>query len=284
MAGPPLIAASLWAWQGGNPAGTSTGARPWFFRLTWQNAFDFIPSNPSTIPALKTDITYDATAIKTAALDALKQAYKAWPVTVFEGTTGGDHRAVIQTTSNQGPSCGFTDPNNSPPQLSTVVYECNMEQSQIALQVVINNAPDETVALGRQDLIQAIGRGIGATAAHEIAHQFLGLCCNMDVLTSQDPNAAATYNNGDGDGDPNPQVPNSDPAPYTGYGKDGKTPIHWEATTQQDLAKCLASGWTDYGLTNCAVKLQLSLNRRGLNLQGGVWSKAVLPQNPRDPE
>jgi len=82
VAGPPLIAASLWAWQGGNPAGTSTGARPWFFRLTWQNAFDFIPSNPSTIPALKTDITYDATAIKTAALDVLKQAYKAWPVTV----------------------------------------------------------------------------------------------------------------------------------------------------------------------------------------------------------
>ena len=114
-----------------------------------------------------------------------------------------------------------------------------MAQAQIALKVVINNSADEANALKRQDLIRDIGRGIGNNAAHEIAHQFLGSCCSIDALTSNDPNAAATYNNGEASGDPNPDIVNSDPAPFTGFGKDG-IPIHWESTTQQALQACLA--------------------------------------------
>lgn len=112
-----------------------------------------------------------------------------------------------------------------------------MEEAQEALQVIINNSQDETAALNNPKLIQAIGRGIGSTAAHEIAHQFLVECCSMDVKISADPNAAGTYNNGDADADPNPQVVDSDPSPYTGYWKDGKTPIKWESTTQAALTR-----------------------------------------------
>ena len=191
----------------------------------------------------------------------------------------GDHQAVVQTTSTgQGPTCGFTNPNQTVS--STVVYECNMQEAQVALQVVVNNSQDEASALGRSDLIQAIGRGNGNTAAHEIAHQFLLKCCSMDVLTSEDSNAAATYNNGDASGDPDPQDLNSDPSPYTGYGKDGKTTIHWENTTKQALTKCLSKGWTDFGVQTCAGKLQLSLRMPipGAKSTASFWGKTVLPR------
>lgn len=235
-----LLAQTLWAQSGGNPSGNSTAGRPWYFILNWQNQFDFIPDVPTLLLPLKTDITSNATVIKTSALQSLKKAYAQWPVVVVEGSLGtGDHQAVVQT-SYAGTDCGNT--NNNQTASSTVYYECNMEQAQLALQVVINNAQDESKALQRQDLFQAIGRGIGNTAAHEIAHQFLGRCCSMDVLTSADPQSAATYNNGDADGDPNPQVTNSDPAAYTGYGKDGKSPIHWESTSQTGPAEVLGSG------------------------------------------
>jgi hypothetical protein len=248
---PPLdvIAASLWAFPLGNPSGIGATGRPWYFILNWQNAFDFIPDYPAILPDLKTDITNNATAIKAAALAALKEAYKPWGVTVVEGTPNtGDHQAIVQTSStDQGPSCGSTNINVVHRVDSEVWYECNMEQAQRALQVAINNAQDETNALKRQDLIQAIGRGIGNNAAHEIAHQFLIKCCSMDVLTSDDPASAGTYNNGDADGDPNPQIINSDPAPYTGYGKSGK-PIFWEDSTKKALGNCLGKGWRNYNI------------------------------------
>jgi hypothetical protein len=251
--------ASLWANPRGSPSNNGAAGRPWYFILNWQNVFDFIPDKPSIRPDLKADITGSATAIKAAALDALQQAYKQnqWSVVVVEGTPNtGDHQAVVQTTStNQGPSCGSTNITVANPKDSEVWYECNMEQAQWALQISINTAQDESNALTRQDLIQAIGRGIGNTAAHEIAHQFLLLCCSMDVLISDDSDAAGTYNNGSADGDANPLVINSDPAPYTGYGKDG-TPIHWENSTKSALDKCLGSAWTDFGGA-CAVKLKL---------------------------
>lgn len=119
-----------------------------------------------------------------------------------------------------------------------------MGQAQAALNIAINSAQDVSNAINNVALIQAIGRGIGNTAAHEIAHQFLNHCCSMDALYASgngqiiDPNAPGTYNNGSSDGDPNPQVLNSDPAPYTGYGKGG-SPIHWESTTQAALDTCL---------------------------------------------
>jgi hypothetical protein len=251
--------------------------------LTWQNDFDFIPDVPSTLDTLKTDITFDATTIKNAALDALKKAYSPWRVTIFEGLTGGDHSALIQTTtSGQGSSCGFTNLDISPPTTSVVAYECNMKEAQEALQVVIRNAQDEKAALNNLKLIQAIGRGIGSTAAHEIAHQFLAKCCSMDVLISDDVNAAGTYNNGDADGDPSPQVVDSDPSPYTGYWKDGTTPIKWESTTKAALTKCLGSGWKDYGLTTCSVKLELSLNYFEFRSPGDAFSTASIPDHALD--
>ncbi len=240
------LAASIWASPGGDPSGIGAG-RPWYFILNWQNAFDFIPDVPTYRPDLKTDITSNATTIKATALQALKSAYRQWPVVVVEGTPGtGDHQALVQTSPpDQGLSCGSTNINVVHPVDSEVWYECNMEQAQVALQVAINNTQDETNALHRQDLIQAIGRGIGNTSAHEIAHQFLIKCCSMDVFTSDDPASAGTYNNGDADGDPNPQIINSDPAPYTGYGKSGK-PIFWEDSTKKALGNCLGKGWHDY--------------------------------------
>jgi hypothetical protein len=243
----PVQAASLWAFPGGSPSRDDGAGRPWYFILNWQNAFDFIPDDPSIRSDLKTDITNNATAIKTAALNALKEAFNAWSVVVVEGTPNtGDHQAVVQTNStNQGPSCGSTNINVVHPTDSEVWYECNMEQAQWALGIIINNAQDEANALTRQDLIRAIGRGVGNNAAHEIAHQFLIKCCSMDVLISDDPGSAGTYNNGSADGDANPQVINSDPAPYTGYGKSGK-PIFWEDATKKALGNCLGKGWHDY--------------------------------------
>lgn len=155
-----------------------------------------------------------------------------------------------------------------------------MEEAQVALQVQINNSRDEAKALKRQDLIQAIGRGMGNTAAHEIAHQFLILCCSMDATISADPNAAATYNQGDADGDPSPNVPDSDPATYTGFGKDGKTAIHWESTTQQGLTRCLANGWTSYGLDSCAAKIGMPNDTTNPT---GPWRKAVGVRPRRKP-
>jgi hypothetical protein len=272
----PVDFASLWAEPQGNPSGNNAAGRPWYFILNWQNTFDFVPDNPSMRTDLKTDITSNATTIKTTALKALKQAYAGWPVVVVEGTPNtGDHQAVVQTTLTDATSCGITDPNQVPPNDSELSYECNMEEAQVALQVVINNAQDESNALNRIDMIQAIGRGIGNNAAHEIAHQFLSACCSMDVKISADPAAAGTYNNGDANGDPNQQVVDSDPAPYTGYGKDGKA-IHWEATTNKALTKCLGSGYTNYGLTVCAVNLNLSQNQSITGQQQRYWAKEVV--------
>lgn len=99
----------------------------------------------------------------------------------------------------------------------------------------------------------------------------------MDAMTSVDSNAAATYNNGDADADPNPNVANSDPAPYTGFGKDGKTPIHWENTTRQALQACLAQGWRNFGMKSCAVSLNLSHNSP--RHKNELWAKALMRQD-----
>ena len=252
---PILMALSLWAQTGGNPSRNSTASRPWYFRIKWQNQFSFIPDFPNILDNLKIDISYNATRIKDAAKAAFQKAYD-WPVTVFEGDTGGDRLVTVQTAAASGMACGNT-PNISY-RNSEVYYECVMKNAQFAVQARITNAQDEAVQVLRPDLIQAIGRGVGDTAAHEIAHQFLGPCCSMDVLTSADPNAAATYNNGSEDGDSRPTCSpqlnhdcspvNSEPATYTGFGKDGRTAIHWEDTTRRVLHRCIGSGWVDYPL------------------------------------
>jgi hypothetical protein len=262
----------MWANTGGDPSNHNAMGRSWYFILNWQNSFDFIPDNPESLPSLKTDVTSDATTIKTAALQALQHAYSAWKVVVVEGTPNtGDHQAIVETNLPVN-ACGVTAGSLSTSSLS---YECNMEQAQFALQVVINNAQDETAALANQALIQAIGRGVGSNSAHEIAHQFLSACCSMDALTSKDSNAAGTYNNGDADGDPSPNVVNSDPSPYTGYAKDKITPIQWEADTLNALNACIQSGFTSFGNESCAAKLNLSkvLPRSGTT---EIWAKRIV--------
>jgi hypothetical protein len=268
-------ATTWWAQRNSNPSSTSTAARPWSFTISWQNQFDFIPDFPINLPNLKTDMTSASAKITQAALKALKAAYDQWPVNIAESIPGiGDHRAVVQT-SIAGPACGNTDLNF--PNTSTIPYECNMEQAQIALQISIPNAQAEAAAMGNLSLIQAIGRGIGNNAAHEIAHQFLGECCSMDVLTSADPNAATTYNNGDGSGDPSPTNTDSDPSPYTGYGKNGTTAIHWENTTQRALQACLSKGYQNFHGLTCAARLNLVEDQRGVASPHRAWAKALAP-------
>jgi len=245
---------SLWANPNGSPSKDSRAARQWFFVLTFQNQFTFTPDVPSELPALTVDLTNteSETRIKAAAVQAIKDAYSTWPVTVVEGDANtGDARATVVQTEPQGTflTCGVT-PNDGQHE-STVYYKTIMEEAQNALQAVINNQADENKALNNLSLITAIGRGIGTNSAHELAHQFLALCCEMDADPVQDPNAKGTYNEGNScDGDPNPDNSTSDPAFWTGFWKDGKTPIHWEDQTGKGLQTCLTPGWHSRGTCN----------------------------------
>jgi len=197
---------------------------------------------------LTTDISYDATAIKRSALQALKDAYSGAPVTVVEGTPGtGDHRANVlnhQTLDLNHPLCGATDVTNPRVTDSQVDYIMNMENAQGAYQVPINNAQDKATALNRTDLIQAIGRGIGNTAAHEIAHHFLFLCCDMDADPQTDPAARGTFNATGCNA-------STDPSPWTDYWPTPRINMHWEPPALQALSQCLSKGWSDFHGQSC---------------------------------
>jgi len=104
-------------------------------------------------------------------------------------------------------------------------------------------------------LIDAIGRGIGNTAAHEVAHQFLLQCCEMDALPNDkyfsnanpdepDPGARGAYNAGDFSG-------KNDPSFWTGHWPSPRIGLHWENAPVYDhtpsaltgLENCLRDGW-----------------------------------------
>jgi len=246
---PTLPARTLWAQAGGNPSKSSIGRRPWFFILNWSNDYTFF--SPPPINIRSPDVSSQATIIKLTALAALKKAYLGWPVTVREGAANtGDNRALIQNTSGAVGACGLTT--NVLLRTSWVGFDCVGTQAQKALGIHPQNAEEMAIASQRRDLMESIGRGVGAIAAHEIAHQFLNKCCGMDLYTHEDSNAAATYNNASEDGDPSEQNIDSEPATYTGYGKDG-TLIHWQNITRNVLNLCLSRGWTDYGLRTCSA-------------------------------
>jgi Bacterial Ig-like domain (group 2)/Protein of unknown function (DUF1573)/IPT/TIG domain/Abnormal spindle-like microcephaly-assoc'd, ASPM-SPD-2-Hydin/Galactose oxidase, central domain len=250
-ASPTLMATTLWAQANANPSGSSTAARPWYFVLIWQNDFTFTPDNPTFFPNLTTDISYRAVAIKQAALKALKDEYSAWPVTVVEGTPGtGDARATVlnhQTLLGTA-SFGATDPNNIT--VHQVDYILNMEDAQEAYGTVINNAHDENGVLQkRTDMIQAIGKAVGNTAGHEIAHQFLLECCDMDANPQTDPNARGTYNAAGSNA-------LDDPSFWTGYWPNPIIYLHWQnqggsPTAQDALSQCLGKGWRNLGVSPC---------------------------------
>jgi hypothetical protein len=238
----PLITSSLWAWQGGNPSGTKIGGRPWYFILVWQNDFTFTPDYPRMLN-LTTDISNDAITIKTAALKALKQAYFGFPVTAVEGTPNtGDNQATVMTrqTLLPTPNCGVTFIKTT-----QVDYLNNMLNAQDALQITITNAATEASALQNPNLIQAIGRGIGNVAAHEIAHQFLVLCCDMDANPTTDANARGAYNAGG-------CTASVDPSPWLGYWPSPKLGLHWETPALQGLDSCLNRGWRDLSPGSCS--------------------------------
>jgi hypothetical protein len=230
----------------GAPSPEGKEGRPWYFVLVWQNDFTFTPDYPNRLPSLTTDITSDATVIKQAALKAMKDAYKDFWIVIVEGTPGtGDHRATVlntQTLVAHSRSCGATNPNQ--PRESQVDYIVNMQNAQDALKVVINNSQDEAAALQRIDLLQAIGRGVGVTAAHELAHHFLFNCCAMDADPEQDPLARGAYNATGCSGV-------LDPSPWTGFWPKPVIKLHWEPATLRGLNECLSFGWRDFGSSSC---------------------------------
>ncbi len=201
-------AKSLWAHVGGSPSGNNAAARQWNFKLVWQNncsgvpqpcGFTLYPDDPAVNLSLAIDATSQATAIKDAALKALKRAFMSYPVLVSEGTTGtGDHEAdvldgenyIVQPNTNDVTElCGLTP--NQGAQSSMVWYRKHMEQAQWALGIKLITAQDVQNALGRLDLMNAIGTGIGNTAAHEIGHQFFGFYFGMEDSSVHTYNGAA---------------------------------------------------------------------------------------------
>ena len=240
-----LVNPTVSTYGASSPAGTE--GRPWYFVLVWQNDFTFTPDYPNRLPALTTDITSDATVIKAAALKAMKDAYKGFWIVIAEGTSGtGDHRATVMNSQTlvHAATCGATNSNVVQVRDSQVDYLMNMQNAQDALKVVINNSQDEANALKRIDLLQAIGRGIGVTAAHEIAHHFLFLCCAMDADPGSDPLARGTYNATGCSG-------SIDPSPWTGFWPNPVIRIHWEPATLRGLNECLSAGWRDFGSSSC---------------------------------
>ncbi len=119
-----------------------------------------------------------------------------------------------------------------------------MQMAQDALKLAINNAQDEATALKRIDLLQAIGRGIGVTATHEIAHHFLFLCCAMDADPAQDFLARGTYN-------ATGCLASTDPSPWIGFWPTPIIKLHWEPQTLRGLNACLNAGWRDFGSSSC---------------------------------
>jgi len=252
--------ASFWANPQGSPGGAGSAGRPWAFVLVFQNDWSFIPDYPDLVPMsspLRTNITAEAEIVKAAALQEVRDAFSGVGVVVAEGTANtGDDRATIvnsQTLVPNSPSCGGTNINAlsgyNRTHDSQVSYVQIMEEAQQALKIPITNAQEEANALTNPSLLHAIGRGIGDTASHEIAHHFLLGCCTMD----SNPLAP-------GDANPDPNVPDpdargtinatgcsgkTDPSPWTGYWPSPVIPLHWEAPASKALG-CLGGEWKDF--------------------------------------
>ena len=210
-------------------------ARPWYFKLIWQNncaqsswpcGFVLYPDNPQYLPNLAIDASSQAGTIKSAALAALKKAFDKYPVSVGEGTPDtGDNRAWVEdgiSFENGVSRCGGTFQVNQHD--STIYYLANMEQAQWALPIVLNTSQDVQNALGRADLMKAIGAGIGNNAAHEIGHQFFLKGYGMDDGSTN------TYNGQGCEGATAPWV----------Y---GLGPIQWEDVTASAWNNVLGAGW-----------------------------------------
>ena len=208
----PATARTLWANRGGSPSGNFTASRPWYFKVVWKNTCSgqsppcglyVYPDNPEAKDNIVVGCESQAGIIKKAALDALKAAYSGYRVSVSEGTPGtGDHRANVVNghvfDDKRGMNAyGLTVPlfrSND----SSVFYQSHMEQAQWAMPLVLRTLVDTQSAATNAWYMKAIGTGIGNTAAHEIAHQFL-----LDT-SGMDDTSLNTYNGAGGSGDRQP--------------------------------------------------------------------------------
>lgn len=226
----------------------STAARPWYFKLVWQNScpdplyqwpfcgWPLYPGDPVVNLNLAIDASSQAATIKSAALSALKKAFDPWPVTVnanggvnvSEGTPGtGDNYAFVADGYYYDPAtsaeaCGKTA--DGARTTSQIFFGESMSQAQWALGIVLNTAQDVQNALGRTDLMKAIGTGIGNTSAHEIGHQFFGA-----TGSGMHDGSKNTYNG---------VFCSGEVAPW-GY---GIGPINWETVTAKAWTQVLSGG------------------------------------------
>jgi len=77
-------------------------------------------------------------------------------------------------------------------------------------------------------LAQAIGKGIGNNAAHEVGHQLVNQFNPTGKIVSRmdmDDNSVGTYNGGSC----------GDTAVFTGVSADGTTAIHWSGNADSSL-------------------------------------------------
>jgi hypothetical protein len=128
----------------------------------------------------------------------------------------------------------------------------------------INNSQQEaTILSANPQMILAIGRVIGNTSAHEIAHQFLQACCWMDddplnpnsqnpIPSKADPNARGAYNFGGAN------TAKEDPSFYIGYWQSPVIALHWESdpvgnqvSAYNGLRSCLGTAWHEIDSNNC---------------------------------
>ena len=242
---PVLLAQSLAAQEGANPSRNRTSSRPWYFALSFLNAFTV--SNGRAVSTFQMDITDKAEIIKRAALKRFKDAYSGVPVTVYEGTVGDATQEVMNHDRDTGiPGCGQND---TFARLGRIGYVKHMEEAQLALGVVITSTQDAaSVFATRPDYIQSIGTGIGVAAAHETAHSFLTLCCSMHSDPWTDPAAKATYNASSCGGITDPSMwLGYWPANYRPSGAPPQTnpqiPLHWQQPALVGLGQCLGGGW-----------------------------------------
>jgi hypothetical protein len=161
--------------------------------------------------------------VTNAALNALKKAFAGFPAIVVkvEADTPNSTNLVevsggVYCTAPGACPAGLTAPNRN---ASTVWYNVNLSQAQYALNLQDTDLSASTDSPLFANVLWSTGEGIGNTAAHEIAHQFLLETCGMN----DDPSLVGVYNGGSADA-------GDDPSMYTGIGPNGQ-PLHWSPNT-----------------------------------------------------
>lgn len=180
-------------------------------------------------------------------MKAFKDAYKDFPVAVYEGAPGA-RADIVERVKNHDRDTGIPGCGQQDGRLGRIGYVKHMEEAQRALNIPITSASQlQAVLSTRSDLISAIGTGIGVASAHEAAHSFLSLCCSMHTNPTTDPGARAAYNASSCDGV-------IDPSQWLGYWPANYPPpqvnprieIHWQPAAKVALGQCLGTGWKEH--------------------------------------